>query len=516
MRIMSDGEKFHQVLCFSPVSKSTEKVRISIISGYNTPPSLHIWLVDYDGTEEETYTSTLAVEPETGTFMEDNRAVLDEFVSIFMQAGGCGLKTPITGSIVIPPDQGNDFLNMLSQERFHRTGWNHETEKKNVYFTTLLERLSSSYSKNYDEMKDSSEKPSLPEFCISHFVSENGNWMRALVYIGNIEAGSSIPGYENCETVEIVTESGTRETTRAYIRLFINGDPDEPWLHHIENESNPLSAELFIDWLGITPLNSSINRRMKVHAYQIEKNDGALIPLVDTTTRYCLANDIKPQTWTKYAYSGAINESREEDKPSYLDIQLQYLYELNPNSDYRPFGPNVRLCVKFARFEEPRQRWISSIHLVDESNQTIIHSVILGLIDIRALVVAIQTTFVKLYTGEMEMAPIYAVLVSRLYAQNSAVAVAKATAAARAMEKEKIEELPVQNSGKFGYEASIPQMVPQPQQEFEQAKIEQGIAMISLQTNPNESHYVTPKWRSLFQLDSMTDRLIRLMASHTV
>ena len=176
---------------------------------------------------------------------------------------------------------------------------------------------------------------------------------------------------------------------------------------------------------------------------------------------------------------------------------------------------------RMSGFEESRQRWISSIHLVDESNQTIIHSVILGLISIPALVVVIQTTFVKLYTGEMETAPIYAVLVSRLYAQNSAVAVAKATAAARAMEKEKIEELPVQNSGKFGYEASIPQMVPQPQQEFEQAKIEQDMAMMSLAngqpaTGRRDVKRDGPKWRSLFQLDSMTDRLIRLMASHTV
>ncbi len=150
--------------------------------------------------------------------------------------------------------------------------------------------------------------------------------------------------------MEIVAETGTRETTKAYIRLFINGDPQEPWLHHIENEKNPLSAELFIDWLGITPFDNLENPRMKVHAYQINENKGDGIPFIEETTRFRAINGTNPQQWTKYAYSGAINEFREERDPSYLDTDLQYLYESKPNYDCKPLESSVGLYVKFTKF----------------------------------------------------------------------------------------------------------------------------------------------------------------------
>jgi hypothetical protein len=47
MRIMCDGDNFHQVLNYT-ASESTEKIRISILSAEipTDAPSLHIWLVD--------------------------------------------------------------------------------------------------------------------------------------------------------------------------------------------------------------------------------------------------------------------------------------------------------------------------------------------------------------------------------------------------------------------------------------------------------------------------------------
>jgi hypothetical protein len=69
-------------------------------------------------------------------------------------------------------------------------------------------------------MKGEPEIRPMPEFCIRHFMSLSNKWIRILVDIGIISAVSRIPGYENCETVEIVAETGTRETTKAYIRLL--------------------------------------------------------------------------------------------------------------------------------------------------------------------------------------------------------------------------------------------------------------------------------------------------------
>jgi hypothetical protein len=72
----------------------------------------------FDGTQTKQHTTTLAIEPEPGKFMEANKTALNAFAKYYMDYGGYGPKRLKTASIIIPPGQENAFLTELSQETF--------------------------------------------------------------------------------------------------------------------------------------------------------------------------------------------------------------------------------------------------------------------------------------------------------------------------------------------------------------------------------------------------------------